>query len=497
MRWAPETSGRVSAIQIQSRIKGATAWTEQAAAHDPTAGVFTFTSNAPGALVEVRIRFRMVSGVFSPWVMQEISTATVKVPYADVDGAPQNLGELDSSAKDKLDYIQDGATHGAPPGTPFGPGTVDAFIRDRQTIEAAHLRAIANAEVARIRDRGLHFPSPDGASTYTLHRREEAARTAADEAFAETFELLGAVAPDGSAFVLNGQTVKVTKTEAGATVLQSVNARFEDNESAVEQINQAFVDENGAIARAMLRVDVNDRVIGFSAFNDGRSGSFTVAADKFTIEDPDTGTPFFYADDTGKVVMKSVEVDTIAAKAVTGEQLDIGSMGTAGMAYDEAGQAVSTTSWTTISSVTVTPAFGKPVKISFSSFARCLNDASAPVYIRVIRDDGTVLYGGEGNDSRTRVEDEGKTVSFNCVDGTQAGRATTYTVQAKRSPGPTETVSFAYRMLYAEELSRLRFDQFTVNASTGAGPGAGSGGGSGGGDAYDPNPELRDIEPLR
>jgi len=108
VRWTPETSGRVLSIQIASRIKGG-AWGEVAAAHDPAAGVFTFASNAPGAEVEVRTRFRMVTGVFSPWTLNDITTASIKVPVGEIVGANGSLGQLDPSAGTKLGGIATGA----------------------------------------------------------------------------------------------------------------------------------------------------------------------------------------------------------------------------------------------------------------------------------------------------------------------------------------------------------------------------------------------------
>jgi hypothetical protein len=52
-----------------------------------------------------------------------------------------------------------------------------------------------------------------------------------------------------------------------------------------------------------VKVDVNGRIIGTALTNDGTEGSFVVSADNFRIEDPDTGNPYFYADDTGKVLI--------------------------------------------------------------------------------------------------------------------------------------------------------------------------------------------------
>lgn len=77
--WTPADSARVAGIQIESRPVGAVAWTEQAALHDPVAGVFRFTSNVGGTDLAVRARYRMDTGVYSDWVGADVISAAVEV----------------------------------------------------------------------------------------------------------------------------------------------------------------------------------------------------------------------------------------------------------------------------------------------------------------------------------------------------------------------------------------------------------------------------------
>ncbi|MDR6146127.1 hypothetical protein QE363_001920 [Sphingomonas sp. SORGH_AS870] len=114
VEWTPQNSGRVSSIQIQSRIRGQytgaeEGWTEQAAAHDPTAGSFTFSSNAPGTEVEVRARYRMTSGVYGAWFTDDIVTARVTIPYVDLTGTPSRLSDINPGEGSKLGGIAPGA----------------------------------------------------------------------------------------------------------------------------------------------------------------------------------------------------------------------------------------------------------------------------------------------------------------------------------------------------------------------------------------------------
>ena len=184
-----------------------------------------------------------------------------------------------------------------------------------------HVVAIADAEVARLRTRALSFLGPLGEESYTLIRRETTERKSADGVFAETFEILGAVTPDGTAFVINTSTVQIGPDESMAQRFDAIAATFEDNAASIEHIDQVLVGPDGASARALVKLDVNGRIIGTALTNDGTEGACVVSADNFRIEDPDTGNPYFYADDTGKVVMHDVEVDTLKVGSMDPEFL--------------------------------------------------------------------------------------------------------------------------------------------------------------------------------
>jgi hypothetical protein len=109
VNWTPETSGRVAYLQIQSRIAGTSEWTEQAASVDASLGEFRFGSNAPATDVEVRMRTRMVDGVFSPWSTDHIVTAPVTVQYVDLTGTPSKLEDINAGEGTKLGGIAPGA----------------------------------------------------------------------------------------------------------------------------------------------------------------------------------------------------------------------------------------------------------------------------------------------------------------------------------------------------------------------------------------------------
>jgi len=201
---------------------------------------------------------------------------------------------------------------------PAGTKPADGATVGMTDAEAnAALINAANAELGRIRNRALSFPSPDGASVYTLHRREETSRVEGFKAVAETFDLLGAVGRYGTAFIFSDGAVFAQDDQAGGTNYVSVSAALNKNKATIEDVRQVLVGPGGAYARALTILDVNGRAIGNTATNDGKTGTWTFVTDTFTIETPD-GEQLFYADDQG-VKMHHVEVDTLAIGAMDPE----------------------------------------------------------------------------------------------------------------------------------------------------------------------------------
>ena len=137
--WTPEESGRVRGVQIESKPSSTSSWTEQAAGHSAAAGTFTFMSNVPAAIINVRLRYRMDSGVYSAWSTHDVDASSAFIDWdSNVivgDGKPEN-----------------GATVGAPVGTNVGgkpaEAVVDAIVgNDGQIIRNRDLAAdIAAAE---------------------------------------------------------------------------------------------------------------------------------------------------------------------------------------------------------------------------------------------------------------------------------------------------------------------------------------------------------------
>lgn len=221
----------------------------------------------------------------------------------------------------------DNATNSADPASALGPiGTVGDALTGIERNMLNQLAAVAESELARLRVRALSFQGPDGEDSYTLLRRETMQRVDADGVFAETFEMLGAVSPNGEAFILNAETVQVSSDETFAQRFTSIATSFADTTASIDHIDEVLAGPDGGAGRALVKVNVNGKVVGTALTNDGTESAFIVAVDAFRLEDPDTGKAYLYADDTGKVLMRDVEVDTLKVGTVAYDDLQLGAV---------------------------------------------------------------------------------------------------------------------------------------------------------------------------
>lgn len=332
-----------------------------------------------------------------------------------------------------------------------------------------------------------------GANATALVNTEAAARADADSALATTITSLTSTVGQNTSAIQTEATTRATADTALTTLITSLTSTVGRNTASIETITETRVSAGEAVARFLLEVNANGVVTSISATSDGEVASLAFQSDLFTIWRPGTDysapqpeDKLFEVDGT-TIRMNDVEVDTIKIGAVGGVSLNTGALGEASLFFrDTAVTVTSTSSWVAIAAVPITPVFGKPIKVDFTAFMQCTTSSSSRLRLRVIRDDGTAIWGGAAGDE-IRVNDEGDPLSIRVFDGSQVGRATTYTLQAKKSVN-SENVQFRQRAASAEELSRLHFQGFdVVSSESGAGPTAGTGGG---GSSYDPNQEI-------
>lgn len=239
---------------------------------------------------------------------------------------------------------------------------------------------------------------------------------------------------------------------------------------------------DGLEARGGLRFDINGRISGVGVTATAATTKMTAIVDAFELVDPDTDFKYFEATESG-VVMRNVEVDKIKANVVDAAKLTGAALGETAHAYNENAVNTSGTSWVEVISVGLTPLHGRPIKLEFAALMKDIVDANTKLNVRIVRDDGTVIYGGPGG-AEFHIQDEGTQIYVPIIDSVTAGRATTWAMQFAKSTEPSVTVSASFRFAQAEELSRINLQASTIVT----GGGGGGPGGGGGGDGFDPKP---------
>jgi hypothetical protein len=160
---------------------------------------------------------------------------------------------------------------------------------------------------------------------------EATTRATETGSLAATLALLGVRNGDSSAFILDLSKVQVgggvsmgtrlsgIDTRVGtaeASVASEISARTSADSSLSSRIdtvtstlngNTASITSlqavtNGLSARAGVVLDVNGFVTGWSLNNDGAQGSFSILANRFSIVDPNNGSPFTPFEISGGVV---------------------------------------------------------------------------------------------------------------------------------------------------------------------------------------------------
>lgn len=341
-------------------------------------------------------------------------------------------------------------------------------------------------------------------------------RAAADQALAARATAIESSIGDPNTGLGNAHARITTESQARTTAINTaigdeVTARNQAIASSVQVVqtavdgNIATVTEhassiNGLKTRYGVALDNNGHVTGFVQNNDGTTGTFDVVVDKFRVAMPGANPIQIFSVTSDGV---RINGNLIVNGSVYSNQLGNGAMGEAAMSYDETNLAVNTQgTFSNVSSVTIQSKHGKPMKIDFTTFARCTNDNSTRLRLRVVRNDGFVIYGGVYG-SEVRINDEGTPICIRAVSDSVAETTYTFTLQAVKSVN-NETVNFGFRMAYVEEMSRVNWQSVTINnAPSGSDPGSGgytggTGGDGGGGGVPDPGGyEPRDFdEPL-
>jgi hypothetical protein len=269
----------------------------------PGAETKAITGVKDGTEYQCAVSYQTVSGTGSRLILGPVVAGQTSVPWESGVTGPGKP--------------EDGATVGAPDGTPVGD-------RNAQDVTAS-----LDLNAQGIIEQGLR---QDDAQT-VLDARTFVAGQPINTVF-ETFQntqidqnnlvnsslaLLGGKSPDGTAWDLALDTVRIGPSETLAQRFTEIGATNGTLTATVESLQEAVVGADGsATARAVLSLDVNGFVSGFVTTNNGTNSSFDILATHFSIVDPNSGTPYTVFDITdGIVTMHNVQVDTLAAGSVT------------------------------------------------------------------------------------------------------------------------------------------------------------------------------------
>lgn len=148
----------------------------------------------------------------------------------------------------------------------------------------------------------------------------------ANYASAVDLALLGAKTLDGTAFVLDMDLVQVGPDQTLAQYVNTAVAAAAGEAASVTELYEALVTPTGgAVAKALLQLDVNGHIVNTVATNDGDIGSITFNFDSFNIVHPGSLDPVFSVSG-GVVRMSNVEIDTLVVGSVTSEALAEGAI---------------------------------------------------------------------------------------------------------------------------------------------------------------------------
>ncbi|MFD1950279.1 hypothetical protein ACFSGX_05800 [Sphingomonas arantia] len=295
-----------------------------------------------------------------------------------------------------------------------------------------------------------------------------------------TAELQGDI--DSKASVTDLSTAIAGEQEARALDIESVEASIDGQKGRIDDLREVIVDADGAVStKAVLSLDANGKVVGYTATNDGTKGDLVFSFDSVTFLKPD-GTPLFVlgsdADGDGNpndVYAPSLVVDTIKIRSVGKDALDFGSTGQMSLYDRAASNDNSQATFTGFMGVGIVSRDGSPMTGFVSFHAQNIGNPAGAAYYRIVRvQDGHVVWGG-ANGLPMAVSTVGGMMAWGFSDSVPMAAEAQYDVQVRCTGGAN--IRSSARHEEVTERVRTAFTQIWISAPPGEGPGAGAGGG--------------------
>lgn len=252
---------------------------------------------------------------------------------------------------------------------------------------------------------------------------EARVRADQDRAIAETLSLLGAKSGNGQAFIMDASKVQVSpgvsmgqrlsgidtavgqvassvveERKAWSTATNSLTQRIDGVVSTVgshtTSITQLMEARDGIYARAGIAVDNNGYVTGWTLNNDGRSGDFTIFADKFRVVTPGNNpqAPFTVA--ANRIRMNAnveIDGDLLVRGSINNGAIQRETITGIYATYQAATINMNGLQWTTLADVWMdVEGSNTPVVIRFNSWVHMRHDPSGSftAYFEVRRTNG-------------------------------------------------------------------------------------------------------------
>jgi len=322
----------------------------------------------------------------------------------------------------------------------------------------------------------------------TLSNALDAARNDINTLITNTTQLQQDVSGNTSA-ISQEQLNRANADTALSQQISTVSSVAGDASARVETLETTLADPSGTIARATIRVetasDGSKRIVGMDIINQGETSDIIFTSDKFSIIDPDTGDPYFIASEAG-VKMHNVEIDTLAAKSVAVNNVQLAAAAKTSFTYS----SIPTNCYRNINQQVLGYTFYKEDSnslLKIQAYGQVYNQDDLIMYADIYLD-GDIVQRARYNmifdnaDSRA----EGPLTAFVFLSGIAAGsHSVSFNVTSLEVEGPTivrEGVTLEVTELRQATIANASGTSEPVNQNNGSGtPGGSYGGGDGGG----------------
>ena len=193
--------------------------------------------------------------------------------------------------------------------------SINARVATEETARASGDNALASRATAL---EAVVNSSTDGNTVLKARiATEESARATNDNALAGRATALEATVNNATtgvaataARIATEESARASGDSALASQITSVSTTVNGNTASINTLQSSV---NGISARYGVSLDVNGYVTGFVQNNNGTSGSFVVLADRFSIVDPNNGSPYTPFEVVGGVTyIKNAVIGTAA-----------------------------------------------------------------------------------------------------------------------------------------------------------------------------------------